>query len=159
MVRRPVAVLFGLLLLAGTACGTGTQPAPQPGDLNAAATPNLGTIVTDAGGHTLYRFDEDTARPPVSHCYDQCAADWSPVLATTGTITIQGLDQHLIATTTRADGSQQITLGGWPLYHCRKDTIPGVTAGQGDGGSWFAVRPDGGKATTTAPSSSDSGGY
>jgi predicted lipoprotein with Yx(FWY)xxD motif len=155
MVRRPVAVLLGVFVLAG--CGTGTPPAPQPGDLNATGTQNLGAIVTDARGHPLYRFDEDTARPPVSHCYDQCAADWPPVLATSGTVTIQGLDQHLVATTTRADGSQQVTLGGWPLYRRAKDTIPGVAAGQGDGGSWFAVAPDGSKATPE--SSSDSRGY
>lgn len=155
MFRRRAAVTLGLLAL--TACGT--SPPPQAGDLNATETDSLGTIVTDASGRTLYRFDEDTARPPVSHCYDQCAVSWPPVLTGTGTVTIQGLDQQLIATTTRSDGTQQVTLNGWPLYRYLKDTAAGETAGQGVGGTWFAVTPDGNRAVPTPPSSSDGGGY
>jgi predicted lipoprotein with Yx(FWY)xxD motif len=156
MVRRLAAVTLCLLVL--TACGTSSNPPRQAGDLNATETGNLGTIVADAGGRTLYRFDQDTARPPVSHCYDQCAALWPPILTGTGTVTIQGLDQQLIGTTTRRDGTQQVTLNGWPLYRYLKDTAAGEVAGQGVDGVWFAVTPDGGKAVATAPSSSDSGG-
>lgn len=155
MVRRAFAVLVGLFVLGG--CAPGRQPVPIPGDLNATPTADLGTIVTDAQGHALYRFDGDTARPPVSHCYGQCAATWPPVLAGTGTVTIQGIDQRLVATTTRADGSQQVTLAGWPLYRRARDTTPGLAAGQGSGGSWFAATPDGSKAT--GQSSSDGAGY
>jgi predicted lipoprotein with Yx(FWY)xxD motif len=147
-----------LSLLALAACGSpGGGTAKQAGDLNATNVATLGTVVTDAQGHTLYRFDQDTAKPPVSHCYDQCASAWPPVLAGSGTVTIQGLDQSLIRTTTRKDGTQQVTLNGWPLYRYAKDISAGEATGQGVDGTWFAVTPQGGKATATAPAPSSSG--
>ena len=148
-----IAAALGLFVLAG--CARGGGPAPPPADLNATDTPGCGTIVTDVQGHALYRFDADTAQPSVSHCYDQCAALWPPLLAAGATVTIQGLDRTLISTTTRRDGTQQVTLGGWPLYRSLEDTVPGEVAGQGSGGSWFAVTPAGARATARPPSSSD----
>ncbi|HVV12401.1 hypothetical protein [Amycolatopsis sp.] len=153
------ACLLGLSLLTG--CGTGVPPAAgPPADLNATSSDALGTVVTDAQGHVLYRFDGDTAQPSVSHCYGQCAELWPPVLAGSSTITGQGVAQSQVSATTREDGSQQVTLAGWPLYRYAKDTVARQAAGQGMDGRWFAVTPVGGKASQAPPSStSDSGGY
>ncbi|WP_236796878.1 hypothetical protein [Amycolatopsis sp. GM8] len=154
MIRPAVVVLAAAFAL--TACGQGGSAPTRAGDLNAAGAAGLGAVVTDAQGRTLYRFDGDTAAPPVSHCTGQCALTWPPVLTTTASVTLQGIDQHLVGTTTRDDGSQQVTLGGWPLYRYSRDTAAGQTTGQGAGGLWFAAAPGGGKATE-APSTSDAG--
>ena len=37
----------------------------------------------------------------------------------------------------------QLKAGQWPLYTFSGDTAPGQTNGQGTGGSWFVVAPDG----------------
>ena len=55
----------------------------------------------------------------------------------------QGVDPALVSTVKRADGTEQATLAGWPLYTYAKDEAPGQWKGQGVGGTWFVVRPDG----------------
>jgi hypothetical protein len=59
---------------------------------------------------------------------------------------LEGVDQSLVGTVVRKDGSKQLTLKGWPLYEFSNDKAPGQANGQGSGGTWFAVTPDGGKA-------------
>ena len=54
-----------------------------------------------------------------------------------------GIAEPAIGTLTRPDGSEQVTLGGWPLY--RGVGAPAGTAPAPDGVR-FAVTPDGGKA-------------
>ena len=43
----------------------------------------------------------------------------------------------------RSDGSFQLAAGGWPLYRFAGDVAAGDTTGQGSGGVWFVVAPDG----------------
>jgi predicted lipoprotein with Yx(FWY)xxD motif len=105
----------------------------------------LGPIVIDGQGYTLYRFDEDEAHPSRATCSGSCATQWPPVLANQG-ITFQNLDPSLISTVQRADGTQQVTLGGWPVYRYINDIVPGQATGQGAGGTWFVVGADGSKA-------------
>jgi len=115
--------------------------------LVANSTDKLGTVVVDGQGYTLYRFDKDTAKPPVSNCAGECAQKWPPVLATPGTpLTVDGVAEQAVGTINRPDGSIQLTLGGWPVYRYSGDTTPGAVAGQGVSGTWAAVTPDGGKA-------------
>jgi predicted lipoprotein with Yx(FWY)xxD motif len=122
--------------------------------LSANSTEKLGTVVVDGQGYTLYRFDKDSPKPPTSNCAGECAQKWPPVLATPGTpLTVEGVPQESVGTINRPDGSIQLTLGGWPVYRYSGDAQPGATSGQGVGGSWAAVTPDGGKASTPAPPS------
>ena len=59
--------------------------------LSANSTAQLGTVVVDGQGYTLYRFDKDTAKPPTSNCAGECAQQWPPVLATPGSpLTVKG---------------------------------------------------------------------
>ncbi|HEY0637100.1 MAG TPA: hypothetical protein VGD67_05600 [Pseudonocardiaceae bacterium] len=106
----------------------------------------LGEVVTDRQGMTLYRFDKDTAEPSKSNCEGDCAATWPPVLAGSADVRVEGVDPALVGTTTRADGSRQVTIGGWPVYRFAKDTVPCDIKGHGVGGTWFAVTPQGKKA-------------
>jgi predicted lipoprotein with Yx(FWY)xxD motif len=141
----------------GTGTGTGAGTSPQAGqseaatqtaaagELSVSANTELGNVLTDSGGLTLYRFDQDTAEPPKSNCDGDCAKAWPPVPADDATAGA-GIDRALLGEVTRADGTKQLTIGGWPAYRYAKDTKAGDVAGQGVGGKWYALAPDGKKA-------------
>jgi predicted lipoprotein with Yx(FWY)xxD motif len=159
------AAAFGLATVA--ACGgngaqtpaAGGAPAQQPTSqqtdpnevkLTATTVGQLGQVVTDAAGMTLYRFDGDTANPPTSNCNDACAKTWPPELATSSTATLDGVDQSVVGVILRKDGTKQITINGWAVYKFSKDTAPGDAKGQGAMQKWFAVTPQGKKAAGAA---------
>jgi predicted lipoprotein with Yx(FWY)xxD motif len=143
---------------AGTATGSGTGQSAGAVVLQTASSA-FGTIVTDGNGFTLYRFDHDTASPSASNCNGSCATLWPPVVSTGGTPQLKGVDAKLVSTVTRADGTKQVTLNGWPLYRYSPDAKPGDTKGQGFGGIWFVTAPNGSKITaSTSPSGGSSGG-
>ena len=64
-----------------------------------------------------------------------------------------GVDPALVGTVTRSDGSEQVTVGNWPVHQFVKDTAPGQTNGHGVGGVWFVIEEEGCKST--APVSID----
>ncbi|MGH3859033.1 hypothetical protein [Actinokineospora sp.] len=124
--------------------------APEAGSLEVKvmSVAPLGQILTDAAGMTLYRFDKDTPNPPKSNCAGDCAAKWPPVLVPEGALPkLDGADPSVLGTVERGDGSRQLTVGGRPLYLFADDKVPCDIKGQGVGGTWFAAKPDGGKAT------------
>lgn len=126
---------------------TNQQP-PDPNQVKLIATTvgQLGQVVTDAAGMTLYRFDSDSANPPVSNCNDKCADTWPPELATSSTATLDGIDQSAVGVILRKDGTKQITINGWAVYRYKQDKAPGDAKGQGLMQKWFAVTPQGKKA-------------
>lgn len=163
---------LGLLLAAcggntGAANGGYTTPAAPAASaaapaanqvaLHATTSGALGTIVTDASGMTLYRFDKDTAKPSASNCAGTCAATWPPALVTGSSVALSGVDGSEVGTVTRADGTKQLTIGGWPVYRFSKDTAPGDVKGEGVGGTWYAVTPQGKKALPSQAASSNDG--
>ena len=82
---------------------------------------------------------------------------WPPVEAGSGTPELDGIDASLVGTVERSDGSQQLTLNGWPLYLFAKDTQAGDAKGQAVGDVWWVVGPDGKKISKKAPATT--GGY
>ncbi|MET8829468.1 SCO0930 family lipoprotein [Streptomyces sp. NPDC004610] len=140
----------------GTGTGTDAQAGQQAavpntpaGQLTVAANAELGSVLTDADGRTLYRFDEDTAEPPKTNCDGDCATAWPPVPAGDASAG-EGVDAELLGEITRPDGTKQLTIGGWPAYRFAKDVNAGDIEGQGVGGTWFALAPDGKKAELAA---------
>ncbi|MEH1100051.1 hypothetical protein V6V16_12905 [Micromonospora sp. CPCC 205561] len=119
-------------------------------ELNGRKVARMGSVVTDQEGWILYRFDKDTADPPTSNCVDKCAQVWPPAL-TDGSPQLNGVSDDRVGTVTRQDGTKQITLGGWPLYRYVGDRKPGQWKGQGVGGTWFVVAPDGRKNLSCLP--------
>ncbi|MFC3503336.1 hypothetical protein ACFOOK_20495 [Micromonospora krabiensis] len=113
----------------------------------------LGPVVLDGQGFTLYRFDRDSASPSRSTCTEGCLMRWLPVLANEK-IKFENLDPARLGAVARPDGTQQVTVGGWPVYRFAEDSVPGRTTGQGADGLWFVVAPDGGKAAAPAGSGS-----
>jgi predicted lipoprotein with Yx(FWY)xxD motif len=55
----------------------------------------------------------------------------------------EGLQSSLLGTTTRTDGTTQVTYKGMPLYHFAGDTKPGDVNGQGVGDVWFVLSANG----------------
>jgi len=118
--------------------------------ISLAQNADLGMIMVDAEGFTLYLFLRDEQGGP-STCYGDCEANWPPVLASDGEVTLgEGLDAALLGTTTRDDGSIQVTYNGWPLYYYANDLAPGEINGQGVFDVWYAVTPQGEAASAGA---------
>lgn len=103
------------------------------------ANSDLGQILVGPDGMTLYVFLPDEQSE--STCYDACAATWPPL---EGQLEAgAGVDESLLGTSERTDGTSQATYNGWPLYHYVSDSEPGDVTGQGVGDNWFVVDPAG----------------
>lgn len=118
-----------------------TGTAPSGGAVTVALAPSaLGDILVDGQGNTIYVFKKDTGT--TSNCGDGCTSAWPPLLGSSVTPGA-GLDADDFKTTTRSDGTTQITFYGHPLYTYAGDNAPGDTNGEGFGGNWFVVDKSG----------------
>jgi predicted lipoprotein with Yx(FWY)xxD motif len=131
------------------------EPAAQTdaaSKLSVTTAGELGQIVVDGKGMSIYRFDNDTGKPSKSNCLADCAVAWPPVKVTgdPAAIPVEGIDKALLGSVDREDGTKQLTIAGWPQYNYAKDTKPGDVLGQGVGGKWFATTPAGKKAANAA---------
>jgi len=162
--RLLLALALPLALVLGACSGSGASTAPSAAAPTAAppsavapseAAPSeaagggtialadnaLGKILVDAKGVTLYGFTADTAG--VSTCYDKCATNWPPLLASGDATVGAGLDAAKLTTVDRTDGTKQLKYGDWPLYYFAADAAAGDTNGQKVGDVWFVVGADG----------------
>jgi predicted lipoprotein with Yx(FWY)xxD motif len=103
------------------------------------ADTDLGSILVDPEGFTLYIFTNDTEG--TSNCNEGCIENWPAVSGDTAVGA--DLDASLFSTITRADGTEQLAVNGMPLYRYTPDEAPGDVNGQGVGGVWFVVGADG----------------
>jgi predicted lipoprotein with Yx(FWY)xxD motif len=106
----------------------------------ATAETELGTVLVDANGLTLYAFTPDEAGQPT--CTGECAGAWPPALVE-GEPNYGDLDPSVFSLVEHPEGGQQLKAGDWPLYTFAGDAAPGDTNGQGQGGVWYVVAPDG----------------
>ena len=122
-------------------------PTAAPATIAVATNATLGPILVDGSGRTIYLFVSDTGT--TSACYTSCATAWPPVLTHGPPQAGSGVTASLLGTTSRTDGTTEVTYGGHPLYYFIGDKKPGDTTGQSlnnFGGLWFAVKPDGNRA-------------
>src|SRR5439155_22382472 len=106
------------------------------------ASSSLGRIVVDNKGRTLYLFEKDKNRR--STCYGPCATYWPPLLTHGKPVARAGVNQSRLGTTRRANGSEQVTYAGHPLYRFVEDTKPGQLKGEGSqlfGAGWDVLSP------------------
>lgn len=106
----------------------------------------FGPILVDGNGLSLYVFMADTQDAGTSACSDDCAVEWPPLVTEGSPVAGEGMDDAMLGTITRDDGSMQVTYHGWPLYLFEEDLAAGDTNGQGleeFGGLWFLVSPEG----------------
>jgi predicted lipoprotein with Yx(FWY)xxD motif len=114
----------------------------------ATQTSSLGIVALDGAGRILYRSDADLNNPPTSRCTGECTQRWVPLALPEGQeVESLGVDSELIGTLRRGDGTNQVTLAGWPLYTVAGDNgAHDGTGAHGTDGTWFAVTPTGDKA-------------
>jgi predicted lipoprotein with Yx(FWY)xxD motif len=167
---RPIAFLAtaAALPLAAAALagcgGSGNSSAPPAPPKTASGGPatvgvanvGLGKVLVNARGRTLYLFKHDTGT--TSTCNGACAVNWPPLRANGKPTLGSGASESLVGSTTRSDGTSQVTYNGHPLYLFTGDAKAGDTNGEGVnafGGLWYAVSPAGNQVSG---SSSGSGG-
>src|SRR5215216_1274288 len=156
-----LSMLLGLVMLAtacspqaaATATSVPVEPSavvPVTGGITVSVGQNdaLGSFLVDDKGMTLYLFTKDT--PDTSNCYEKCATAWPPLLTTGDPVAGEGVDASMLGTTTRTDGTTQVSYNGWPLYYYEKDKVPGDVVGQDVGDVWFVISPAGEQVESTA---------
>ena len=156
-----LAALAAVSALVLAACGGGssyggnnspstTSKSSTPATTSSAASvvsaksSSLGTFLVNAKGQTLYLWDADHGS--MSTCNGECAANWPPLTTKSAPKAGAGVKASLLGTTKRADGTQEVTYAGHPLYTFAGDTAPGQTTGQGSaafGAPWCVVTPAG----------------
>ena len=131
-----------------SAYGNSSSPASNPAGaltVGLRSTP-LGQILVDGDGKTLYLFEAD--RSATSTCYGDCASVWPPLLTGGSPVAGPGVNQSLLTTTTRTDGSHEVVYDGHPLYYFVSDKQAGDTTGQGIssfGANWYVLSAAGTK--------------
>lgn len=150
------ATAIALVGLAGCAGADGPSGADDDGPAGSTSSPeadatqetalataesDLGTIIVDGDGRTVYLFDEDTQGADASSCEGQCAANWPAVHGDDPMVADDIAGE--IGSITGVDGEPQLTLDGWPLYTFAGDEAAGDVAGQGLMDSWWVLSPDG----------------
>ena len=161
----PIAVLaLPLALAAGTSSDSGSSAGSNseaPASIAAASEPaasepaestgatgdatvlvassDLGDILTDADGMTIYYFANDTEG--VSNCDEDCLANWPPVVVDGEPTAGDGVDAEL--GTIDVDGETWLTVNGFPAYYFAGDAAAGDTNGQGVGDVWWVFGADG----------------
>jgi predicted lipoprotein with Yx(FWY)xxD motif len=107
------------------------------------ASSDLGDILVDSAGMTLYMFMPDQEQGGKPSCYGECEETWPAFGSTDGLQVGDGLDESLLGSVERTDGTTQATYSGAPLYHFSGDDAPGDTNGQGLSDIWWVVSPKG----------------
>lgn len=178
---RLAAAALSLAALALIAAGCGgsssSQPSKTPASnsgsssgtattISAASDPELGMVLVDSEGFTVYSFAKD--KGTTSSCYGACAEAWPPVTATGKPDAGEGAMSADLGTTRRKDGTLQVTYAGHPLYTFVEDRSPGEANGNGStafGGEWNALDESGsavaasagGEGESSAPAPAESG--
>jgi predicted lipoprotein with Yx(FWY)xxD motif len=159
---RRTTVLLGVLALVA-ACSTqggggtttnppatqGSQPSAAPSvapsapvsaglTLELADDAELGAYVAGEDGLALYVFLPDEG--DTSECNGECAINWPPL---TGEIAAGAGVTGEIGSITREDGTEQVTLGGAPLYYFVGDEAAGDVNGQGLQDVWYLASAEG----------------
>ena len=128
-----------------TSTPAGTPAPPAMTTVALRSTP-LGQILVDGSGRTLYLFEAD--RSNMSSCYGDCASVWPPLIAGSTPTGAVGINQSLLTTTTRKDGSLEVVYNGHPLYYFISDKRAGDTTGQAIssfGAEWYVISATGSK--------------
>jgi predicted lipoprotein with Yx(FWY)xxD motif len=125
--------------------------ASAAGSVSIHAVPtNLGMVLADSSGRTLYMLTADN--PKFSNCTTiPCTIIWPPVKASGGGIAAPGVQQSLLGTLRLPDGSTQVTYAGHPLYTYQGDSGADQTFGErvsSFGGIWYVLSAATGKVIT-----------
>lgn len=115
--------------------------------VSASPAGNLGRVIVDSDGMTLYDFHKDKGGK--SACYGACAKGWPPLLTEGKPQAGEGVTSSKLGATQRSDGTMQVTYAGHPLYTFVEDKKPGEANGNdvdAFGAEWYALLPSGEEA-------------
>jgi predicted lipoprotein with Yx(FWY)xxD motif len=103
----------------------------------------FGMALVNGAGKAVYLFELENSSTP--QCYDECARAWPPVLTKGKPVAGKGIKPAKLGTTTRRDGSRQVTFAGHPLYFYVHDTRDKILCHDvvEFGGRWLLVGPSG----------------
>ncbi|MGI5163519.1 COG4315 family predicted lipoprotein [Spirillospora sp. CA-253888] len=107
-------------------------------------TTGQGPALVDGLGRALYLFEREGEGRP--RCADDCQDMWPPYLTEGPPKAGAGARQDLLGSVERADGKEQVTYAGQPLYRYRKDLAPTDSAGHDlwdHGAEWYLVTATG----------------
>jgi predicted lipoprotein with Yx(FWY)xxD motif len=166
------AAVVSLAALSLAACGSSSSnggasastvppktASGRPATVGVANT-DLGKILVDSQGRTLYMFQKDSGTQ--SACTGACASAWPAVRANGKPTVGSGANAALVATSPRSDGKPQVTYNGHPVYRYSGDQKPGDTNGQGltaFGGGWFTLSAAGDQVSGQPSNSGGGRGY
>jgi len=118
---------------------------PYAGTTIGVASTRLGEVLVGPTGRTVYLFLADSATK--SSCNSAgCVQAWPPVLTNGAPKAGAGVNESLLGTIKRRDGTSEVTYAGHPLYYFVSDKKPGDVTGQGIdafGAPWYVVAPSG----------------
>lgn len=129
-----------------TTASSGSDGASQVSTGNAK---EVGEVLVDANGLTLYYFEKDQKGSGASKCSGACAEAWPPLLSEGEPKAMSGVQPSMLGTIERSDGTTQVTYAGWPLYTFVEDKQPGEDNGTDSkafGAPWYPLHPNGEKA-------------
>jgi predicted lipoprotein with Yx(FWY)xxD motif len=137
---------------ASTTAEAAAKPAAEP---EGEATPislgeaaEVGKILVDSEGMTLYYFQKDQKGSGKSRCEGACAEAWPPLTTEGKPEAMTGVKAAMLGTIKRDDGTTQVTYAGWPLYTFVEDKKPGEDNGTDSkafGASWYPLHSNGKK--------------
>jgi predicted lipoprotein with Yx(FWY)xxD motif len=152
---KPLGIAAGALaaaaVLAVSAVASG-----QSGALVKVGPTNLGRVLVDAHGKTLYMWAHD--KTSKSTCNGDCAEYWPPLITHGSPMAGAGARASLLGSSRRSDGRMQVTYAGHPLYYFVQDAKAGQTKGEGltgFGGRWDPVSAAGTAVHKSSSSMSD----
>ena len=135
---QPLALVAALVIAAVPAAAVAGRSSTTIG----AGKVQGSVALQNAKGLTVYMWTGE--RHGRSSCYGTCLGGWSPVL-TGGKVLARkgsGVNQKLLGTTRRKNGTLQVTYNHHPLYTNANDTKPGDDSGQGctgPTGNWWML--------------------
>jgi predicted lipoprotein with Yx(FWY)xxD motif len=103
---------------------------------------NLGMILVDRSGYTLYLFTRDRRRTDRCVPVSGCIGVWPALTTTRKPVAGPGVKRSLLGTIKYRGEVRQVTYAGHPLYGYSGDFGPRSTAYVGSyeyGGTWYAV--------------------
>jgi predicted lipoprotein with Yx(FWY)xxD motif len=161
--KRSLILIAPLGVAGMVACGAAQPVAtpiasatPAPGSAATAdpssdvatvdiGTTSIGTVLTDAHGHTLYYLSSEATGQDACTLEPGCAVMWPAVTPPSDGTPVPGVGvDGSLSVITAADGDAEVTYNGWPL-HSLSGEGAGQVAGQGMasfGGTWSVATPD-----------------
>jgi predicted lipoprotein with Yx(FWY)xxD motif len=162
------ALSLAAVALVVAACGgsssssssTSASPEGKPTTVSATEVSELGPVLVDSKGLTVYTFGKDQGT--TSSCYGSCEGAWPPVTVHGAPTIGEGASSSEVGTTMRKDGTTQVTYAGHPLYTFVEDKSPGEANGVGVtafGGEWNALNESGAAPSASSGETAGGGAY